>query len=623
MVSPISGTHDMTRDQLLQDDVNDRVALAQARIDAAVAAIQSGSEWRNYLKLQSSLHRYSANNVWLIAIQHAAAFEQGMVDTPWPTYVAGFNTWKTLGRSVTKGQHGYQILAPNRRAARVATDSAGHSRTLGVDEAPSAGESLETRRVLKGFRFEHVFALLSRDRAALCGGLRLPPWVWSPPGAQRGEIGQLGIRSGVAVFLAIVAVPSPPVLVGDVTPAPVGQWLVGEYAELFDGVDAGGADGAQVGPAVAEVELVDEPLVVLEPSQGGSPTVQEVLGLVVPVGSTYTGAVGEVELVQVSAVLAGEGVIDGGGQLGEGVAAGGGQDPAGSWPQVLASSADEVYADRQPAAAHGRMLSDGGGLESGGGVMAELFGSTKGAADPFDFQLPGGDLPGRLADLAGLVQGAGVAGEHPPESGCGALLGLGVPAAKADQPARAVLAGGQGADVGAHVAQRASGGERGPFLRGGSCRPLLAVDVAVQAAHRRPVVLDQLGRVQLGVDHHRVDGGVPEQGLDDVHRGVGVEVLGGEHPAAVVWAQLQWCAVGVLGAGVQGQAPQPAADGVGVDCGGVPHGLEQVRGAGQWSFLVLVAAVAGWDVIGGVEVAHVGDDLGDDPAELVADWDAS
>ena len=102
MVSPISGTHDMAKIKLLKEEVNDRVALAQARIEAAVATIQSGSEWHSYLKLQSSLHRYSANNVWLIAGQHAAAFEQGLVDTPWPSYVAGFNTWMALDRSVSK-----------------------------------------------------------------------------------------------------------------------------------------------------------------------------------------------------------------------------------------------------------------------------------------------------------------------------------------------------------------------------------------------------------------------------------------------------------------------------------------------------------------------------------------
>jgi hypothetical protein len=158
MVSPILGSPDMANTKKVRDEVNDRVALAQARIEAAVAAIQSGSQWRNYLKLQSTLHMYSTGNVWLICSQHAAAFEEGTVNTPWPTHVAGFNTWKALGRSVAKGQHGYQILAPNRSAAHVATDAGGHSRTLDADEAPSPGESLETRRVLKGFRIEHVFA---------------------------------------------------------------------------------------------------------------------------------------------------------------------------------------------------------------------------------------------------------------------------------------------------------------------------------------------------------------------------------------------------------------------------------------------------------------------------------
>ena len=186
----------------------------------------------------------------------------------------------------------------------------------------------------------------------------LPAWAWSPFGAQRGEVDQLGIRSWEAEFVAVVAVPTPAVLVGDVSPAPVRQRLVGEYAELFYGVDAGRAHRAQVGPAVAEVERVDKLLVVLEPSQRGPPTVQEVLGLVVPVRSTDARTVGEVELVQVSAVPSSEGVIDGSGQLGEGVTTRGCEDPARSWLQVLSPSADQVNADRQPAAAHGRMLSD-------------------------------------------------------------------------------------------------------------------------------------------------------------------------------------------------------------------------------------------------------------------------
>jgi len=170
MVSPMRGTQGMANHQVLQEEINHRVALAQARIEAAVGAIQSGSEWSNYLKLQSSLHRYSANNVWLIASQHAAAFELGLVDTPWPTYVAGFNSWRALGRSVAKGQHGYQILAPNRRAARVATDPGGHIRSLGADEAPSADESLEPDESSRDSEWS-TSSPLSKRRACLSPNL--------------------------------------------------------------------------------------------------------------------------------------------------------------------------------------------------------------------------------------------------------------------------------------------------------------------------------------------------------------------------------------------------------------------------------------------------------------------
>lgn len=205
-------------------------------------------------------------------------------------------------------------------------------------------------------RIERVIDPLPGDMTPR-GWLRLLAWAWSPHGAQRWEIGSLGVRSGVAFFLAVVAVPSPVVLVRYDSPAPIRQRPVREYAELLDGVDASGANGAQVFPAVAEVELVDELLVVLEPSQGDSSPVQDALVFVVPVGSTYPDAVSKVELVQVGAVPAREGIIDGSGKLGKGVAAGGCQDPAGSWPQVLASSTDEVNADRQPGATHSRMIS--------------------------------------------------------------------------------------------------------------------------------------------------------------------------------------------------------------------------------------------------------------------------
>lgn len=143
----------------------EHAALRAAKVEAAlevladaVGSLRSGEDWRRFLGLQSRLHAYSANNVLLIAAQHAQAYDEGRVDTPEPTYVAGFNTWKALGRSVEKGQRGYVILAPLRSPVRVATDGAGATRTLGRDDQPAPGESVEARTALRGFKVEHVFA---------------------------------------------------------------------------------------------------------------------------------------------------------------------------------------------------------------------------------------------------------------------------------------------------------------------------------------------------------------------------------------------------------------------------------------------------------------------------------
>lgn len=136
----------------------ERIALAQRRIQTAVAALQSGEEWRSYLVLQSRLHTYSARNVWLLSTQHHQAWVQGRVAAPWPTYVAGFRAWQALGRSVVKGQHGYQILAPNRHLQRTAIDGSGNTRPVSAGDDLSEGERVEARQILKGFRIEHVWA---------------------------------------------------------------------------------------------------------------------------------------------------------------------------------------------------------------------------------------------------------------------------------------------------------------------------------------------------------------------------------------------------------------------------------------------------------------------------------
>jgi hypothetical protein len=80
-------------------------------------------------------------------------------------------------------------------------------------------------------------------------------------------------------------------------------------------------------------------------------------------------------------------------------------------------------------------------------------------------------------------------------------------------------------------------------------RSVRAVEVGVGGAHGLAVLLDEPVGVELGVDHDRVGRGVAEQRLDDVHRRVVVEVLGGEQPPAVVRAQRQRRAVGPRRAG--------------------------------------------------------------------------
>jgi hypothetical protein len=134
---------------------------------AEVARLQSGQDWQRYLALQAALHAYSPNNVLLIAAQHATAFREGRVGSPEPGYVAGFVTWRALGRAVERGQRGYLVLAPCAYERRVAVDGAGEARSLARGEEPGPGEQVEARRSLAGFRVAHVFSVHQTSGAAL------------------------------------------------------------------------------------------------------------------------------------------------------------------------------------------------------------------------------------------------------------------------------------------------------------------------------------------------------------------------------------------------------------------------------------------------------------------------
>jgi hypothetical protein len=143
--------------QECSDHVAARVAAAQELLAQKLTELRSGADWKRYLAFQARLHHYSPNNATLIYFQHAHAFATGLVPEPEPSYVAGYATWKALGRTVERGQHGYAILAPVSTLRRTATDPQCAGPDLVSDEPPQSHEAESVQRVVRGFKIEYVF----------------------------------------------------------------------------------------------------------------------------------------------------------------------------------------------------------------------------------------------------------------------------------------------------------------------------------------------------------------------------------------------------------------------------------------------------------------------------------
>lgn len=104
-------------------------------LDTLAALLEAGhsEQLTKLLKTMARFHKYSWHNVALIASQRPTA-----------TRVAGFHTWRSLGRFVRKGEKGIAILAPIVR--RRETESEG-----------------DNARTVFGFRVAHVFDLEQTD----------------------------------------------------------------------------------------------------------------------------------------------------------------------------------------------------------------------------------------------------------------------------------------------------------------------------------------------------------------------------------------------------------------------------------------------------------------------------
>ena len=119
----------------------DKLTALHDQLAEQVAALRTGADWQRWLAVAARFHAYSFQNTLLILRQRPAA-----------TTIAGYQTWKGLGRQVTKGEKGIAILAPILRRPAAEPDQ--------PDEAPSvevAGET--TGRRVAGYRIAYVWDL--------------------------------------------------------------------------------------------------------------------------------------------------------------------------------------------------------------------------------------------------------------------------------------------------------------------------------------------------------------------------------------------------------------------------------------------------------------------------------
>jgi antirestriction protein ArdC len=114
----------------------DRRTEALHMLEAGIARLTDSEAWKEWLAVQSRFHRYSFYNTLLILTQRPEA-----------SRVAGFHTWRQVGRHVRKGEHGIWILAPMTRRIR--------------DE--DGREDAEPVRIISGFKPVTVFDVGQTD----------------------------------------------------------------------------------------------------------------------------------------------------------------------------------------------------------------------------------------------------------------------------------------------------------------------------------------------------------------------------------------------------------------------------------------------------------------------------
>lgn len=132
------------------------------RLEAGVKEVFESEQYKTYLKAMSKFHRYSFGNVMLILMQ-----------CPEASLVAGFQTWKKqFGRTVKKGEHSIQIIAPMQRSRLLKQDRLDpdtQQPIIGPDGVPEKEPFFVN---YPSFRVAYVFDVGQTE------GKNCPPTVW-------------------------------------------------------------------------------------------------------------------------------------------------------------------------------------------------------------------------------------------------------------------------------------------------------------------------------------------------------------------------------------------------------------------------------------------------------------
>lgn len=125
----------MRRKHYTEEEKARKRAEDRERLAVAAAELLTTEGWQRWVQTRSAFHHYSLGNTLLIASQRPDA-----------TRVAGFKTWKTLGRAVRKGERGIRIQAP-----------------ITVKVRDEETDETDERKVITRFRFVSVFDVAQTD----------------------------------------------------------------------------------------------------------------------------------------------------------------------------------------------------------------------------------------------------------------------------------------------------------------------------------------------------------------------------------------------------------------------------------------------------------------------------